>query len=125
MAERSRSTPPGSNWTQEEWDLVRHAPALMLEPYTPTLDKVTRAHQVLPYVSHKNVRLVDSSLAKPWLDKLLGFPMAAHDDAVDATVAALEPWATQTAEQIGFAQKWKRSKAIGAAYSASNATGVA
>jgi phage terminase large subunit-like protein len=49
---------------------------------------------ILPYVSSGTVRLVstpDTSLCTAWLQQLLAFDLGEHDDAVDATVAALEP----------------------------------
>jgi hypothetical protein len=55
--------------------------------------KIERAHEILPYLSGCNVRLVEAPLSRAWLDTLLGFPMAGHDDAVDATVAGVRIFA--------------------------------
>jgi len=88
MSQREHSTVPDASWTQDEWDELRQAPAL---------------------------RLVDTSLSREWLDQLLGFPVATHDDAVDATVAAVEPWACLTADHDKFQEQWKRTKTKSAA----------
>jgi phage terminase large subunit-like protein len=109
MEQRGQETPPGNNWTQAEWDEVRRARPIPLGPYSPQQDKVARASAVLPYVSSKQVRLVDTSVSRAWLDQLLGFHLATHDDAVDATVAAIKPWASMTAEQIRFVRDLKAS----------------
>jgi predicted phage terminase large subunit-like protein len=52
-------------------------------------DKIEKAHAVLPMAANGKVRLVDTTLSKPWLEQLMAFPASGHDDAVDATVSAL------------------------------------
>lgn len=85
---------PSPIWTQSEWDLVRNAPPLIPSPYNSTVKKIERAQAVLPFVAGSSVRLVslNPALTRRWLETLMGFPLAAHDDAVDAFVAALEPF---------------------------------
>ena len=63
-----------------------------LTPVEPDGSKEARAHAVAPFVEAGNVWLPDPSIA-PWVEDFLAevcsFPMAAHDDQVDAMSQAL------------------------------------
>lgn len=70
--------------------LQREVPGII--PIQPIGDKVTRASAVAPYWEAGNVYLPDPSIA-PWVDdfieELVSFPYAKHDDIVDAMSQAL------------------------------------
>lgn len=100
LAQMERAETPSPLWTPQEWHEVRQAPPILLLPFTPNRDKMSRAAAVLPFVASHNVRLVDSSLSRDWLEQLLAFDLGTHDDAVDATVTALEPFACRTDDQV-------------------------
>lgn len=70
--------------------LRRKVPGLI--PVTPVDSKLARAHAVAPFVQAGNIHLPDPSLAPwigDWLEEASGFPLAAHDDRVDAMTQAL------------------------------------
>jgi hypothetical protein len=105
----SQAQPPSPDWTQEEWDLVRTAPPLIVHPYNSTKqggDKFARAMRVIPFVEGRNVRLVGSALSPAWLQTLQSFPLATNDDAVDATVAALERFAGVDGRRVIIDDEW-------------------
>jgi predicted phage terminase large subunit-like protein len=70
---------------------LRHrVPGLI--PITPADSKLARAHAVSPFVEAGNVHLPAPALAPwigEWLEEISGFPLAAHDDRVDAMTQAL------------------------------------
>lgn len=65
-----------------------------LVPYNPRGSKTARAYAVSPLFEAGNVLLPPVDAAHPWmrdyLDELLAFPGARHDDRVDATTQALD-----------------------------------
>lgn len=70
-----------------------------LVPYTPRGSKTARAYAVSPLYESGNVLLPPMDGAHPWvrhyLEELLSFPNAPHDDQVDATTQALDSLAVQ------------------------------
>ena len=70
-----------------------------LVPYTPRGSKTARAYAVSPLFEAGNVLLPPMDAAYPWvrhyLEELLSFPSAPHDDQVDATTQALDSLAVQ------------------------------
>lgn len=88
---RKNPTPPSSRWSEAEWQLLRSAVPVRVIGYSPQEqgDKEERAHRVLPMLANGQMRLVDSQLSRAWLEQFLQFPLGSHDDAVDATTAAL------------------------------------
>jgi phage terminase large subunit-like protein len=93
MFTRRQQEQPPPSWSEGEWNQVRQAHPIQVVPFTSSKKKIERAHEILPYLNARNVRLVDTPLSRAWLDTLLGFPMAGHDDAVDATVAGVRIFA--------------------------------
>lgn len=89
---RGQEQKPSPIWKQEEWDLVRNSPPIVVHEYNTTRAKEYKAYQVLPYCEGRNVRLIDTVISRQWLEMLLAFPMGTNDDAVDATVAGIEPF---------------------------------
>jgi predicted phage terminase large subunit-like protein len=105
----SQEAPPSPEWKQAEWDMVRSSPPLIVLPYTSTStggDKITRAMRVVPFVEGRNVRLVDTAISAAWMQTLQSFPLATNDDAVDATVAGLMPFAGTGERQVVIDQEW-------------------
>ena len=88
---------------------MRKAPPLNPMPYgTGGRSKVERAMAILPFCAGGNVRLVESTkpgLSKSWLENLLGFPLAGRDDPVDASIAAIEPFAEVGAAEPAMTRK--------------------
>lgn len=70
-----------------------------LVPYTPRGSKTARAYAVSPLFEAGNVLLPPMDGSHPWvrhyLEELLSFPNAPHDDQVDATTQALDSLAVQ------------------------------
>ena len=95
VTRRDQAMPPSQDWTQGEWDVIRKAPPINVLPYNATGQgrKIERAHRVLPFISARMVRIVESPLSQAWLETLLAFPMGGPDDPVDASVAGIEPFA--------------------------------
>jgi hypothetical protein len=95
MVDRHLNKPTPTGWMDDEWAQVQKAPPIIVLPYNVTGQgkKIERAMRIVPFCNAKSVRLVDSPLSQVWLENLLGFPLAGHDDAVDASVAGIEPFA--------------------------------
>lgn len=100
VQQRQQATPPDMSWTQEEWDLVRKAPTLVVTPKVARKSKVERAMEMVPFASSGTVRLVDTALSPAWLQCLQAFPYGVHDDAVDATILALRPFLDLDEERV-------------------------
>ena len=68
-------------------------------PYTPRGSKTARAYSVSPLFEAGNVYLPPMDEEHPWVkkyvDELLAFPNAEHDDQVDSTTQALDTLATR------------------------------
>ena len=68
-------------------------------PYTPRGSKTARAYSVSPLFEAGNVYLPPMDEKHPWVkkyvDELLAFPNAEHDDQVDSTTQALDTLATR------------------------------
>lgn len=70
--------------------LRRKVPGLI--PVSPVDSKLARAHAVSPFVQAGNIHLPTPALAPwigDWLEEVSAFPLAAHDDRVDAMTQAL------------------------------------
>jgi phage terminase large subunit-like protein len=48
--------------------------------------------EIVPFVSGRNVRLLESPLSQIWLSGLMGFPNMVHDDETQAFYAAVNPF---------------------------------
>lgn len=71
--------------------LQREVPGAMI-PIKPIGDKVTRESAIAPYWEAGNVYLPDPSIAlwvEDFIEELVSFPNAKHDDIVDAMSQAL------------------------------------
>lgn len=70
-----------------------------LVPYNPRGSKTARAYAVSPLFESGNVLIPPMDEAHPWvrhyMEELLSFPNAPHDDQVDATTQALDSLAVQ------------------------------
>jgi phage terminase large subunit-like protein len=101
------SYPPNDDWTPEEWDTVRHAPPLVMNPYAcgGSGDILTRVQPILPFVMGRNVRLCADAhnllVARAWLQELLALPTSKHDDAVQSTIGAVLPFVGAPAYKHG------------------------
>jgi len=57
--------------------------------YTPTQDKITRAHMVTPFLVQGRIHLPKFGFSNALLEEMLCFPNVSHDDLTDAAVYAL------------------------------------
>ena len=69
-------------------EIQEHSSHIHIVPYNPKYDKVTRLVLITPLIESGNVFLPGEKAAKSWLpqfeEELLLFPIAEHDDQVDA-----------------------------------------
>ena len=61
---------------------------LSFQPITVTQDKTTRSLPLVSRCEQGKLAIVRGGWNKEFLDELAGFPESAHDDMVDAAVAA-------------------------------------
>lgn len=100
--------PPSPSWTQDEWDMVRSCPPLVLNPY-PSAGRGNieeRASLIAPTCMARQVRFVcldptdpeNVSLCKKWLGQHTMLPLGEHDDAVQSTIGIVD-WYTNQANK--------------------------
>lgn len=62
----------------------------VMESPAPKDDKVTRAHSITPMLESRRVKLVSGSYITEFVDQLVIFPNAVHDDMVDVLTMAVK-----------------------------------
>ena len=96
VSQRTSATPPDPDWSAAEWNAVRSVSPIVVNPFQTTIDKVSRANKIVPFVKGRNVRLVDhNGLGARWLECLKVFPNSNEDDAVDSTTEVLAPFVSE------------------------------
>lgn len=73
-------------------------PGFSVHSYTPIADKITRAAVISPIFENKKIVLPvkESPWLLEYLEELLLFPMATHDDQVDSTSQFIDWWQKQS-----------------------------